>query len=147
MEIEVIRTLLRDQPNGPLVDSLRPGSRFLMELGRQFDECFTLEDCEIISWYETGLTTLLQVGSNPIAQIAVRIPLSTESTYTIGYVYDSWKEGDSSHTRTAPERCWSNAYRPRIQVPSRELTIRLESMLTISTWSNFLGNTTQTMSW
>lgn len=61
METETIQTIVKDQPNADLIRALNPGSRFLSELRRQFDECFTWKDSEIISWYETCTTTLLQV--------------------------------------------------------------------------------------
>lgn len=56
MDIESLATMVGDQPNRYLVESLGKGSEVLKALLNNFNEVFTARDPEIISFYETQLS-------------------------------------------------------------------------------------------
>ena len=63
IRIEHWLPMVNGQPNETLVKKLRPGSKYLRELGYDFNAAFTFPDSRIISIYETEKTRTARVRS------------------------------------------------------------------------------------
>jgi len=61
LNIENIRTLVKHQRNAHFVEDLREGSALLNHTNRQFLRGFSLQDCQITSFYETRDTRAVVV--------------------------------------------------------------------------------------
>jgi hypothetical protein len=61
MDNASLMAMVKGQPNEAIVRELSPSSRFLSEMHRQFNKTFTMEDSQIISWYETKTTATIEV--------------------------------------------------------------------------------------
>lgn len=67
IRIEHWLSMVNGQPNESLVKKLRPGSKYLRELGANFNAAFTFPDSKIISIYETEKTRTARVRNLRLA--------------------------------------------------------------------------------
>ncbi len=63
LEIEALRSMVKQQPNEQLLNDLSPNSQLLPELERQFHRHFSFVDSEVLSFYENKDTPSVEVTS------------------------------------------------------------------------------------